>query len=523
MTMLHDFLQESALLYPDKQAIIGDSSSWTYRDLDSRANQLARRFLKMGLARGDRVALFLPNSWEMVVAVFATLKAGGVFVPLSPGLKEESLRHVLSHAEPRLAVTDVKGLPLLAHVTQALSTEGDGPLSRPALIRLVDGEADREEVGVHAFSWQSLADEDQAAPRVKTIDIDLAAMIYTSGSTGIPKGIMLTHRNMVCASTAITTYLELSSEDVILSVLPMSFDYGLYQALMAVQVGATLVLGKSFTYPAEILPLIARHKVTGFPLVPTMSAMLLGMDLSSYDLSSLRFVTSTAAIWPYEHIVRLEKALGGPRIYSMYGLTECKRVSYLPPEDLHRKPGSVGIPIPNTEVMILGEDGQEVPQGEAGHLFVRGGHVMLGYWRAPEATERRLTAGRLPGERWLKTGDLFRQDEEGYLYFVGRVDDMMKSRGEKVSPREIEDLLHRFPGVSEASVFGVPDPLLGEAVVAYVAPLAGQVLDLMALRRFLRGHLEDFKLPKILREKSVLPRTPNGKIDKELLKKSYLE
>jgi acyl-CoA synthetase (AMP-forming)/AMP-acid ligase II len=303
----------------------------------------------------------------------------------------------------------------------------------------------------------------------------------------------------------------------------MSFVYGLYQVVMATVAGASVVLEKSFVYPAQILPLISEHGVTGFPIVPTIGATLLDMDLSQYDFSTLRYVSSTAAVWPYDHIVRLEKALGFPKIYSMYGLTECKRVSYLPPNDLHRKPGSVGVAIPNSEVMILNEVGHEVPPGDVGQLVVRGGHVMLGYWNAPEATERRLKPGRISGEKWLYTGDLFRRDEDGYLYFVGRVDDMIKSRGEKVSPREIEDLLHKYPGVGEAAVFGVPDIILGEAVVACVSAQSNHQLDVQNIKQYLRVHLEDYKLPRRLVELNEMPRTANGKIDKNQLKKSFLE
>ena len=251
-------------------------------------------------------------------------------------------------------------------------------------------------------------------------------------------------------------------------MLPFSFDYGLYQLLMAFKFGGTLVLERSFAYPAAVLKRIEEEQVTGFPGVPTLFAMLLQMDLSRFDLSSLRYLTNTAAALPVEHIQRLRDAFPWARLYSMYGLTECKRTLYLPPEELDRRPGSVGIAIPGTEVWIEDEDGDRLGPGEIGELVVRGSHVMQGYWNNPEATAQWYRPGRYPAERLLYTGDLFKMDEEGFLYFVARKDDIIKSRGEKVAPKEVESVLYQLPGVVEAAVIGVPDPLLGEAVKAFV-------------------------------------------------------
>ena len=266
---------------------------------------------------------------------------------------------------------------------------------------------------------------------------------------------MLTHLNIVSAATSITTYLENTPDDIIINLLPLSFDYGLYQVLMAFKVGGTIVLERSFTYPHTVIETIIREKVTGLPIVPTISAVLLQLDLSPYKFPDLRYISNTAAALPTHHIIRLRELFPHVRIYSMYGLTECKRVSYLPPDQIDIRPTSVGRGMPNEEVYIVDEKGQRVPPGVVGELVVRGSNVMKGYWELPEETEEKLKPGPFPGEKVLYTGDLFRMDEEGYLYFFGRKDDIIKTRGEKVSPKEVEDVLYSLPGIAEAAVIGV--------------------------------------------------------------------
>ncbi|HIQ01481.1 MAG TPA: AMP-dependent synthetase, partial [Anaerolineales bacterium] len=355
-------------------------------------------------------------------------------------------------------------------------------------------------------------------PSCPSIDIDLACLIYTSGTTGEPKGVMSTHANMAFAASSIIQYLENRPDDIVINVLPLSFDYGLYQLLMAFNFGGTLVLEQSFAYPAAVLRRIEEERVTGLPGVPTIFAMLLQMDLSRFDLSSLRYLTNTAAALPVEHIQRLREAFPQARLYSMYGLTECKRTLYLPPEELDRRPGSVGIPIPGTEVWIEDEAGNWLGPGEVGELVVRGSHVMQGYWGDPEETAKRYRPGRYPAERLLYTGDLFRMDEEGFLYFVARKDDIIKSRGEKVAPKEVESVLYRLPGVAEAAVIGVPDELLGQAIKAFIVCSDGHQLTEQDVLRHCRQHLEDFMLPRYVEFRPSLPKSPSGKIQKSALR-----
>jgi acyl-CoA synthetase (AMP-forming)/AMP-acid ligase II len=358
----------------------------------------------------------------------------------------------------------------------------------------------------------------QAPPRQKSIDVDLAAIIYTSGSTGEAKGVMLTHRNMLTAATSIASYLQLREDDVLLNVLPLSFDYGLYQMILAFRMGARLVLERSFTFPTQVLNTVVEEGVTGFPGVPTIFALMAEMEnLATFDFSKIRFVTNTAAALPVKHISFLRGLFPAARIYSMYGLTECKRCSYLPPEDLERKPTSVGIAIPNTELWIVDEHGQKVGPRVVGELVVRGATVMKGYWEKPEATARKLKPGPLPGECVLHTGDLCRFDEEGYLYFVGRTDDIFKSRGEKVAPKEVESVIQNIPGVKEAAVIGVADDVFGQAIKAFVVIEERAQLNASDIRRECQGRLVNFMVPKYVEVVGALPKSPNGKISKREL------
>jgi acyl-CoA synthetase (AMP-forming)/AMP-acid ligase II len=301
-------------------------------------------------------------------------------------------------------------------------------------------------------------------------------------------------------------------------VLPISFDYGLYQVLMAVKVGATLILEKSFAFPQAIFNRMREEKATGLPLVPTMAAMILGMkDLKPGAFPHLRYLTNTAAALPPAHIMRLQELFPTSRIYSMYGLTECKRCTYLPPAELAKRPSSVGIAIPGTEAYVVDDNNARAKPGEVGELVIRGAHVMKGYWENPEATGKALKPGPFPWEKVLHTGDLFRTDEDGFLYFVGRKDDIIKSRGEKVSPKEVENVLYALSGIREAAVVGTPDAILGMAIKAVVALESGSDLTEQNIIRHCAKHLEDFMVPKMIEFRDELPKTESGKISRRLV------
>jgi acyl-CoA synthetase (AMP-forming)/AMP-acid ligase II len=324
---------------------------------------------------------------------------------------------------------------------------------------------------------------------------------------------MSDHSNVEFAASSIIEYLGNSENDTVINVLPLSFDYGLYQLIMVFKFGGTLVLERSFAYPAAILKKMEQEKVSGFPGVPTIFAMLLQMDLTPYDLSSLRYITNTAASLPPSHILQLRQKFPGVTLYSMYGLTETKRTLYLPPDQLDNRPGSVGIAIPGTEVWIEDESGKRLGPGEIGELVVRGRHVMRGYWEDPEATALRYRPGKVPGERLCYSGDVFRMDEDGYLYFVGRKDDIIKSRGEKVAPKEVENVLYGLAGVTEVAVIGIPDPILGEAIKAFIVTENIELTESQVLAHC-RSNLEDFMIPHRVEFCTSLPKTSSGKIKK---------
>jgi len=517
--LVEEFLENSARLYPEKLALVCGSQRLTYGQIDRESNLLAQALIAAGVRGGDRVVTYMPNSVETVISIFATLKAGAVFVVLNATTKRDKLLFVLNNCRATAMITWGGRLP-------SDSAEWDGT---PHLLSVFMKDADATQeaaalaAGKHVSrieQFRNFAGRVPPPPKAR-IDIDLAALIYTSGSTGRPKGVMVTHLNIVSAATSITTYLENTAEDVVIDVLPLAFDYGLYQLLMTFKMGGTLVLHDSFAFPNVVLETMDREGVTGFPIVPTISALLLQMDLSKYALPKLRYITNTAAALPVEHIRKLRALFPQARLYSMYGLTECKRVSYLPPEQLDIRPSSVGRGMPNEEVYLVDESGSRVGPGVIGELVIRGANVMKGYWELPEETDRCLKPGSLPGERVLYSGDLFRADEEGYLYFVGRKDDIIKRRGEKVSPREVEDVLYALDGVAEVAVVGVPDRILGSAIKAVLTLRPGALLTQQDVLRHCSARLEDFMVPKIVEFQESLPKTETGKVSKRLILEAH--
>lgn len=512
--LLHDFLIGAARRAPDKEALLAAGRRYSYAELDRRATALAHALLGRGVTRGDRVLVFAENSVETVVAFWGVLKANAVVSIINPTTKADKLGYYLN---------DSRAAALIAAGALQATFAPAARASRHLKTVIVTGRFDAAALAglPGAVSWEEAlgAERDERDPPRRAIELDLAAIIYTSGSTGEPKGVMLTHRNMIAAATSIAAYLELREDDVILCVLPMSFDYGLYQMIMSVLAGARLVLERSFSFPAAVLKLVVEEGVTGFPGVPTIFATLAEMKtLREYDFSRIRYVTNTAAALPVKHIRMLREIFPAARIYSMYGLTECKRCTYLPPEDIDRKPESVGFAIPNTELWLVDEHDRRLGPGEIGQLVIRGPTVMKGYWEKPEATAEKLRPGPLPGEQVLYTGDLCRLDEEGYLYFVGRMDEIIKSRGEKVAPKEVEAAIYELAGVKEAAVIGLADELLGEAVTAYVVLEEGAKLTEKDVQRHCAARLENFMVPKRVVFVASLPRTATGKINKTALR-----
>lgn len=472
---VEEILERRAERHPESTAIVCAATRYSYGEVNARATRVAETLLHGGLRPGDRVAIRLENSVDAVVSLFAVLKARGVFFIVNPQTPTEYVERLLADSG---AVASIA----------------------------------RDASGSPQVTWQSSHDNDRAAA-----DTDLAALVYTSGSTGEPKGVMLTHGNLVAAATSITQYLENTEDDVILSVLPLGFTYGLGQVTTAFLVGATLVLERSFTYPRAIIDTMLREHVTGVALVPTMATLLLQQNVKALPFPRLRYITNAAAALPVAKMQQLRDAFPGVSVYSMYGQTECQRVSYLPPSMIDTHPGSVGVPIPGTDAYVVDEAGARVDAGVVGELVVRGPHVMKGYWNQPAETAQALRPGP-DGETLLFTGDLFQADADGLLYFVERKDGMIKTRGEKVAPHLVEETIAMLDGVAEVAVYGMPDDVTGEAIVAVVVPNPGAVLTSDDVRRHCLEHLAAYMVPKVVDIRESVPTTATGKISRRALR-----
>lgn len=523
--LIHEWLSRSARRFPDKCALVCGGRRWTYRMLDLHTDRLVGALLSGGLGCQERVLIFLDSSAEAVIALYGTLKARGVFVMLDGTTKGPTLRYVLSNSGARTIIT---------HVSKADAVQNALAGFEPGCRVIWVGPQEQIPPSLRdvSLAWDAIfapsgsSDGHAVAPvrLPRCIDVDIASLIYTSATTGDPKGIICTHHNMVSAARSIIQYLGNEEDDIILDVLPLSFDYGLYQVLMAFMFGGTVILERSFLYMHGILELIHREGVTGFPIVPTIVAMLVkSVQLNEYDLRSLRYLTNTGAALPEKHVRYLRTSFPQARIFSMFGLSECKRVSYLPPEHLDRIPGSVGQAIPNCEVFIVDPSGRPVAPGEVGELVVRGSNVMQGYWNDPETTQNTYRDGQYPADRRLYSGDYFRQDEQGFLYFLGRKDGMIKSGGHRISPKEVENVLCGLDGVAEAAVIGIDDEILGQAIKAFVVPSEGARLSEKDILKHCRDNLELPKVPRFVDLVEALPRTTNGKINMKELRARELQ
>ncbi|MCF6267861.1 MAG: acyl--CoA ligase [Desulfuromusa sp.] len=503
----------SAQRHPDKTAIVVEGKPFTYQQLKDTSLRLAAAFKAKGLSRGDRVAIYMDNTWPCIVSVYATLLAGGVFFIINPQTKADKLLYYLQDSEAKILLTDT-------HLEKKYLVAGEKTTHLETIIASGQQSASSTVQNVFITDFYNIIEQTEPlTTAVKIIPTDLAAFIYTSGSTGEPKAIMHTHQAMVFAAWSLIEYLRLGENDRILVVIPFAFDYGLYQLLMTMKLGATLIVERSFTFPAKIYQRIEEQKVTVFPGVPTVFAMMIEThNKKKLEFPAITRITNTAAALPAASIPRLQEIFPNALVYKMYGLSECKRVCYLEPELLDEKPQSVGQAIPGTETFLLDPDGEPVAPGEVGILHVRGPHVMVGYWKLPELSSHMLKPGRYPGERVLCTHDWFKMDADGDLYFVGRSDDIIKTRGEKVSPTEVENVLHKtVPGVREAVVVGVNDQVLGQAIIAYLVIEAGIVPDERQIKKICLANLENFMVPQSILFLDEMPKTPNGKIDRKLL------
>lgn len=543
--LLQDFLTASAATFAEKTALICGEHRLSYRQLDEKSNALANTLVAQGLKRGEPVIVLMENSVAAVIAFWAILKANGVASLVNAQTKTEKLTYYLEDSATHMVMVQASLMGTLHAALQPLErtitvlsdaaladTAKTAPLSSISSISSLTPSRHPQ----LSFTEACRGDTRLNVPCTVTAE-SLAAIIYTSGSSGAAKGVMLTHGNMTFAAAAISEYLMHQSDDVILSALPLSFDYGLYQMIMAFHSGGQLILEKSFTLLPKIIQRLRECQVTGFPCLPTVAALLSTLPASWLKpVPTLRYITSTGANLTSQHIATLQNCFANATIYSMYGLTECKRCTYLDPLKLPHKPQSIGQAIPGTACWVVDETGQKVRAGEQGELVVKGPHVMAGYWNKPEASAKKLKIDPLSGEPLLYTGDRCYMDADGDLYFVSRQDEIIKSRGEKVSLLEVEKALLKTAGIKEVAVVAIEDAILGHACKAFIVWDQAACLAIPALMdidfsagstaqatidKYLqqqwREQMEASLIPKEWVTVNTLPLNAHGKVDKQAL------
>ena len=525
-TLLHELVATSARRAPSAIALTDGDRHVSYEELWAAIQRFAAGLVQAGIGRGERVGIYLEKRVETVVASFGAAAAGAVFVPINPVLKAEQVGFILADCDVRLLVTSPERLVTLTEVLDRCES----------LEHVVATGADAAPAGVPArlrsTSWDAFLDT-PAGPHHRVIDTDMVAILYTSGSTGKPKGVVLSHRNMVLGAKSVASYLENHAGDTLLAALPLSFDAGFSQLTTAFHSGARVVL-LNYVLPRDVLKAMEREKVTGLTAVPPLYIQLTALKWPESVAENLRYFANTGGRMPLETLTLLRQHLPRSRPFLMYGLTEAFRSTYLPPEEVDRRPDSIGKAIPNAEILVLREDGSNCDPDEPGELVHRGGLVGMGYWNDAAKTAERyklLPAGgpwrasglQLP-EFAVYSGDTVRRDAEGFLYFIGRRDEMIKTSGYRVSPAEVEEILYATRHVGECVAFGVEHPVLGQAIqVIATAPAGEASVDLAALQAQCRARMPAYMVPAGIDVRAgPLPRNPNGKIDRKLLSTEWL-
>lgn len=522
MTSLHGLLDVACARWPDRVALRHGNRSWTYSQFRSRSLKLAGGLAATGVVRGDRVVVCLQNRPEVLEAAMASSSLGAIFVPASPVLRSRQLGHILRDSGAVFLIVSESPAISLSELRRECPSLQTIALCGGRGVAVGSATGDDGTI-----AYEELLTANNHASTINPIGRDPASIFYTSGSTGRPKGVIFSHENIVAGASIVSSYLGNVADDRLLAALPLSFDYGFSQATTAISVGACVVL-TGFSLPATLLNQLIEEQITGLAGVPTMWMQLLASDWPAGLDQKLRYITNSGGKLPPAAMRLLQQRLPGTKIFSMYGLTEAFRSTYLPPDQVTLRPESIGKAVPDQEVLVLRDDGVECQPGEVGELVHRGSLVTLGYWNDRELTAARFRplrnrlSGLPSGELAVWSGDKVRTDNDGYLYFVARNDQMIKSSGHRISPTEIEDVVSEVPGVAEVAAFGLPDIRLGQrvvvAVVAEKQP-AGDLIEQIA--RHCRTQLPPYMSPSEVRVIGAMPTTPNGKADKATLSQAW--
>lgn len=515
-SLVHDLVFESAGQYGESEAISDRKTSLTYSELATAITCLASGFNQIGLNNQHRLAVYLPKQIETVTALLAASLTGGVFVPINPILKANQVKHIINDCNVNILVTSKHRIPTLRPVLAQC----------PDLHSIVIVEEDLNGLQPHdknVFTCREISQSFSINTLPTVIDTDMAAILYTSGSTGKPKGVVLSHRNIVTGAKSVVEYLANRSDDRILAVLPFSFDYGLNQLTSSLLCGACCVL-MDYLLPRDVLTALVEEHITGLAAVPPLWVQLGHMEWPEELNEHLRYLTNSGGKLPQSTLRTIRKHVPEAKFYLMYGLTEAFRSTYLPPEFIDEKPASIGKAIPNAKVLVVREDGTLCAPHEPGELVHCGSMVAMGYWNDPEKTRERFRPNpqQIQGiaipEMAVWSGDTVTMDENGLLYFIGRKDDLIKTSGYRVSPTEVEEIIYASGLVKEAAVFGIPHPVLGQAIVVAATKLSkDRSVDSDAVIAACRKELPNFMVPAHVEVLESLPKNPNGKIDRKRL------
>lgn len=514
--LIWHLLRNSAKRYPGKEALVHGNERLSYSEVAERVERLAAGLRSAGVGCGDRIGIYLEASVTQVLAIFAISRTGAVFVPINAQLFPEQVAHIVRDCGMKGLITSVSSF-----------TNLEDALTESPEIAVLSGDPAATGGSRKIYRFETLAETQPCGDDWRQpISKDLAAILYTSGSTGKPKGVMLSHANVIAGGSIVSTYLKITSADRILAVLPFSFDAGLNQLITAFQQSGTAVL-VNFVFARDIVQMLSTERITGLAGVPTLWSLLVqpNSTLGKRPPEHLRYITNTGGAMPQPVLATLRTLLPATSIVLMYGLTEAFRSTYLPPEELDRRPTSMGKAIPDTEILVLNEENRPCKPGEVGELVHRGPTVSMGYWGRLEDTRKVLRPNPLlPAElgdceRVCYSGDLVKMDEDGFLYYVGRRDTMIKSSGFRISPTEVEEAIFASGAVRQAAVIGVPDAALGQSVKAFVVAKDGSTVDTEELIAYCGGRMPRYMVPKAVEVLSDLPKTTTGKVDYPALRR----